>query len=290
MRSETRLPQNPPPPKSRTTPASVKGKAPARSTGLNTPITTPAHVQNQTRQRQVPLTLQEPERRVAFTDPAPHQPAEAEVPDTGDDSFNFGSDDDAFLALVDLGEGDLGRPIDYDEGLGGVSSSTDNTFDHGGDASIYLSKEADAQELPYQGLAAGSGTRIAAMGSGNQQQNHQWANSASGPGSGTSMATGLLSRLLPQQQNQQRPPNPPSNVNTNLHLNAKPLSRLTNRNQNQCTGSSNDNGTAAVMNHPSANTSIPSKRPITPSMGGFHFPPGVASILPPPLLIHVTYI
>lgn len=29
----------------------------------------------------------------------------------GDDSFMFGSEDDAFLATVDLGEGDIGRPI-----------------------------------------------------------------------------------------------------------------------------------------------------------------------------------
>ena len=45
----------------------------------------------------------------------------ADVPD-GDESFSFNSDDDAFLAAVDLGEGNLGRPIDFEEGERAVDS------------------------------------------------------------------------------------------------------------------------------------------------------------------------
>jgi DNA repair and recombination protein RAD52 len=37
---------------------------------------------------------------------------------TGGDEFSFSSDDDAFYAGIDLGEADLGRPIDFEEGLG----------------------------------------------------------------------------------------------------------------------------------------------------------------------------
>ncbi|KAJ8693851.1 DNA repair protein rad52, variant 2 [Pleurotus ostreatus] len=54
----------------------------------------------------------------------PGLPEEAEI--DPDESFGFLSDDDAFLAAVDLGEGDLGRPIDPDEGLGGPALSANS--------------------------------------------------------------------------------------------------------------------------------------------------------------------
>ena len=41
--------------------------------------------------------------------------------DEDEDAFPLSTQDGAFLAAVDLGEGDLGRPIDFDEGMGGVS-------------------------------------------------------------------------------------------------------------------------------------------------------------------------
>lgn len=54
----------------------------------------------------------------------PEPPAEVEM--DPDESFGFLSDDDAFLAAVDLGEGDLGRPIEPDEGLGGPALSANS--------------------------------------------------------------------------------------------------------------------------------------------------------------------
>jgi len=113
-------------------------------TGLNTPITTPA----------VNQALGQAGRRVQCTEsplatkapPVPQQPQQNDHPlqqshtaqpevlnsteDIADDdsfSYAFGSDDDAFLATVDLGEGDLGRPIDVNEGLGGTNLGQSTT-------------------------------------------------------------------------------------------------------------------------------------------------------------------
>lgn len=62
----------------------------------------------------------------AVAKPAPPPPpaaveteAEVDIPDDASE-FLFNSDDDAFLAMVDLGEEGLGGPIDFDEGFGGV--------------------------------------------------------------------------------------------------------------------------------------------------------------------------
>ena len=41
--------------------------------------------------------------------------------DEDDDALPLTTQDDACLATVDLGEGNPGRPIDFDEGMGGVS-------------------------------------------------------------------------------------------------------------------------------------------------------------------------
>jgi len=43
---------------------------------------------------------------------------DADIPDDTSE-FHFNSDDDAFLAEVDLGEEGIGGPIDFDEGVGG---------------------------------------------------------------------------------------------------------------------------------------------------------------------------
>ena len=73
--------------------------------------------QNASIQRQLP---QPQPQSHSNPKPAPQKVTFAEPTVDADESFAF-SDDDAFLAVVDMGEGDMGKPIDYDEGIGGVS-------------------------------------------------------------------------------------------------------------------------------------------------------------------------
>lgn len=115
-----------------------------KTSGLVTPIQTPMQAQRppppQPPAATSPLSRMRsaPERSVPCAEPAP-APARAgsvdavnqdiisdgqangQSVDEDEDPFPLSTQDDAFLATVDLGEGDLGRPIDFDEGVGGVS-------------------------------------------------------------------------------------------------------------------------------------------------------------------------
>ncbi|KAF8842441.1 hypothetical protein BDN67DRAFT_965772 [Paxillus ammoniavirescens] len=110
--------------------------------GLNTPIQTPSgrpSIQSHAQYRQTerhPLAREPPtERKVSFADVPPQANAaddyQVDLPGVGDgeDSFHINSEDDAFLAAVDLGEGDLGRPIDFEEGLGSVDTLNDSMIE-----------------------------------------------------------------------------------------------------------------------------------------------------------------
>ena len=131
-----------------------------KPSGLATPIQTPARVQRPPPPvprapppRAVatsPLARapSAPERGVSFAKPMPMQ-ARASSADAADqvtndtnqghvqgneeseseDAFPLSTQDDAFFATVDLGEGDLGRPIDFDEGIGGVSVMDESVFE-----------------------------------------------------------------------------------------------------------------------------------------------------------------
>jgi DNA repair and recombination protein RAD52 len=147
--------------------------------GLNTPVT--------------PL-LQKPQQK-------PQQqsaPVVAPAPVlTADDSFAFGSDDDAFFAGVDLTECDLGQPIHFDEGLR-----------PSGDVNITPSI-VNSTENTITTAHAQAATSAASIDQGRPRQDH-------------------------------RIPVSDPNVTPSTITNANP-----------------------------------NKRPLTPSMGGFHFPPGM---------------
>ncbi|KAF5389611.1 hypothetical protein D9757_004219 [Collybiopsis confluens] len=124
--------------------------------GLNTPITPgaqpippppgPAGPNN----RQVafadsPLAHRAP---VAAPDPAPlSEPLDDDG--GGDDSFAYGSEDDAFFASVDLGEVDMGRPINFEESVGSkdskVSTSTSTWNQNAQTDSSHTSADSDAR-------------------------------------------------------------------------------------------------------------------------------------------------
>ncbi|KAL4263815.1 RAD52 family protein [Pleurotus pulmonarius] len=88
------------------------------------------------------------ESRINHNISDPEPPTEGEI--DPDESFGFLSDDDAFLAAVDLGEGDLGRPIDPDEGLGGPALSVNSVHSESEilDANRHSSEQA--QHVRFQ--------------------------------------------------------------------------------------------------------------------------------------------
>ncbi|KAG6331988.1 hypothetical protein ID866_7100 [Astraeus odoratus] len=107
------------------------------ATGLHTPIRTPAQrpaQQASSRHHAVERSLlaqnhlQDHTASIEAADPVDDVPVD--LPCT-QDNYGLNSDDEAFLAAVDLGEGDLGRPIDFDEGLGAVSVVDDSILEPG---------------------------------------------------------------------------------------------------------------------------------------------------------------
>ncbi|KAJ8508286.1 hypothetical protein ONZ45_g9417 [Pleurotus djamor] len=133
-----------------------------------------------------------------------------------DESFGM-SDDDAFLAVVDLGEGDLGQPIDFDEGTGAKAGLGD-------DAS------------------------------------HE--------------STGTSQDAMPPPQQV-----PPPQVRFQQPANRAPQTASTTAPEPSGASASNDHSS----NHrPQQLVNPPKPRSVTPSMGGFHFPPGVTPPIEPP--------
>lgn len=116
-------------------PLAANRPAPQQPTGLHTPIQTPAQrIAPQTRRHneQSPLARQQPQkRRETLAEAAEGEDdSPVDLPSLGgEENYGLNSEDDAFLAAVDLGDGDLGRPIDFEEGIGGVSVVDDSSPD-----------------------------------------------------------------------------------------------------------------------------------------------------------------
>ena len=291
------------------TPA-MKGNAPPH-TGLNTPITTPAHGSTSLTSRQsIPAAPPQapPERKVSLAQstttvdkpttsstvsinkasppspapaPAPASPAEkTSLEADPDDSYHFCSDDDALFALVDLGEGDLGQPVLEAADLGRPIDDDDD--------------EGDARTPIHWGEGSGvEDTLLEEASDGNAQDN--WPpgiNSKATVGKRQDMqrvqATsegasnlGMLSKLLPQNQSASNNSNrPPSHaVNQPSWNSAQPrLHQIQNqaqyRHQNNLPPQ-NQNKPSQIGNASGSSSTV--KRPLTPLMGGFHFPPEIVS-------------
>ncbi|KAF8068738.1 hypothetical protein FPV67DRAFT_1087668 [Lyophyllum atratum] len=187
-------------------------------------------------------------------DPLP-QPQEAEL-DAADESYHFYSDDDAFLALVDLGEGDLGQPLLPETDLGRPLD------DDGGDTSFNTS---------VGGGTLGGGRQVspADSSSTHAQKTHQHP-----PGQQST-------RLNSLPQNQRQPPNQPHLPSNQFNAAPRPPQpQAANQNQprqNHHQPPRNHNQNPQNQNHQpiSGGPASTGKRPPTPSMGGFHFPPGI---------------
>ncbi|KAG6916747.1 hypothetical protein DXG01_005567 [Tephrocybe rancida] len=210
-----------------------------------------------------PISVPGPGASTTSRAPAPPQNRNTAVED-GDESYHFGSDDDAFLALVDLGEGDLGQPLLPETDLGRPLFDDEQELDGG---HSFVGEEAQAQSSfprDRQGggqqaaPSAGMLTRLLPQNQPQQQQNPQRA--------ANQFSSGSNHRLQKQQQQQ------PSS-NNQFNPATKPASRSANeapRTNQNAPHRSHQN-----QNQPPAGVTSTPNRPSTPSMGGFHFPPGV---------------
>ncbi|KAF9239837.1 hypothetical protein BU15DRAFT_46348 [Melanogaster broomeanus] len=124
--------------KSRTTDVSsnreLQSISAQKPTGLNTRMKTQVRgpqIQSRAQYRQTEHAREPPiGRKLSVPDVPLADDSAVDLPgiSDGDESFNLNSEDDAFLAAVDLGEGDLGRPIDFEEGLGGGASMLNDSM------------------------------------------------------------------------------------------------------------------------------------------------------------------
>jgi DNA repair and recombination protein RAD52 len=212
---------------------------------LNTPIQAQAVNPNRGQYRRTepsPL-VQAEQRRVSFTVPAAVPTDEIEIPGADDTSYSIDSDDDAFYANVDLGDGDLGRPIHFEEGLGGVSVS---------DVSLDAATSGNLGES----LKAPRGNSV-----------HGRVSDASGRGEAAGSGGSRVSLANPSRPQAQAGP---STASRGLHgvdnVAGAPVPPQTKR----------ESGSGSCVPTPP-----PSTRRAAPSMGGFHFPPGMVCALIP---------
>ena len=256
------------------------------------------------------LTTKPPPTTVTMNTEPKRSPREFEA----DESFGFNSDDDALFALADLGppidadsadagrpiESDEGRPIDLNEGLLGGGGSTDDTiveddvFDqqHGEKNEPSVVGVVSAPKLSRRELIAAvlvsaedkadtsDSNSLKGHGYGDERQASESGNlsneTSTGKGAGnahdktytfsSTSALGVRSSIPPQQQNQ-------NHNNPGLNL----TSLVQQRYQRHMARPQNQNENPNQIGLSSTSSKGESKRASTPSIGGFHFPPGIVS-------------
>lgn len=240
------------------------------------------------------------ERKVTFANPTPQgkpltnispnsstrtplAPKVEKVEDA-DDSFNF-SDDDAFFAVVDLGDGDLGRPIGLDEGRpieGDVDLGRPIDYHEGlsGEQAVLEQNVLEQKEpskqvtlIPVK-VSGPSCTRINAIAAGLDSSANNNSSGAESTGAGTKDLR--QARASISTTNNRLWTNPPQ---LQKDMCRPPLQNLA-QDQNSSLTHSADTSTPVM--------DTPAKRPTTASMGGFHFPPGV--VCPSHQACHVSEI
>lgn len=271
----------------------AKGKSPAHHTptinsGLTTPLTTPLNVQTR------PIAQAPPPQQLA----AALQPQNIQDPE---ESFSFNSDDDALFAAVDLGEGDLGRPIDFEEGIGGTALSEGSEVSGEGQQSSTTAVEQQPQQRQRTNNTTASNSVPQQQQSRPMHNQNQTRAPQSNPIRKTGHAPSSISNG-PQQQRVSAPGHVPaaqsnqkqmnysintatntvSSTSTTLPYQQRtsvsghtPASRSY-QNQNHNPTSTSD--TTNITTSSAANVNV--KKPSPPSMGGFQFPQGMVGLNP----------
>lgn len=236
-----------------------------------TSVPTVKHQQNQNRQMAPRTALQELEQS---------------------ETFSLNSDDDEFLAALDLGEveadADVGRPIGGEEGVGGAIDFEEGARLSSGQNT--LTDGASSEGGANTGVARGSGSVIRQM----------FAPKSGGAGPAQGRANASISRQ--EQRVTMQPRSLPAangggggNVPAGSpeddfarQVAAMRQQRQAMRNQGTAMGAAgnpNANSDAdadANLERPDENANAPKRtsqgaKPRTPSMGGFNFPPGMVS-------------
>ncbi|KAJ7634512.1 RAD52 DNA repair protein [Roridomyces roridus] len=222
-----------------------------QASGLQTPITTPAAPE-----RKVAFAPLQPKPAPPLPPPQPQLKAEPAIDD--DESYGF-SDDDAFMALADMTDADLGRPIDFEEGLAGSAGGNSSVVSESAAAEAApVSRPQQAPQQvnrpPQQQQQHQQPARVGPMGLG-------WAGTNAGAGTGQAQAQwGAL------------PANPSGQSNTRNYSGGNTRPPTANPVQHHQQTNQNSKPPSGMSAPPAT------KRP--PSVGGFHFPPG----MPNPLL------
>lgn len=208
------------------------------------------------------------------TKPAPQKVEFSEPPRDPEESFSY-SDDDAFLAAIDLGEVDMGRPIDFEEGTGGVSGAS-------------LS-EAAAGDIEPPSNASGDKVTLVQAPQQQRKENTSLQNLDSSTTHAQHLASNSTSHLTSgpsnhrnQSTNQAQHPNPrQSSSKTAQERRAQAISDAISSDQVKTPIA--NHSMQEQKPHPQTNTnpSIPHsaatiKRAVAPS-GAFNFPEGVVS-------------
>ncbi|CAA7267231.1 unnamed protein product [Cyclocybe aegerita] len=246
-----------------------------------------------------------------------------------DDDDGFGMNDDEFLALADLGppigadDSDAGRPIDHEEGLLQLPEEEDDHDEGASMLPMEMTTSRSAQSTANANMSSTSTSRqelIAAAlrsssegaGPSNEGQIRNNAPSRPAPGppassstigasprSVTSTSTSTANSSSSSSNSMGPPPVPPQqNAPQNSRANSfaqQQHQRYMNQRQNtQNASSSAHTHNQNVNPNPSLSSSSAIgnvvKRASTPSIGGFHFPPGInplSSLAPPSSVIGI---
>ena len=188
-----------------------------------------------------------------------------------------------------MGEGDIGRPIDCEEGTGDVSAGanmivTSDLSSGGGEAKEGVGAGGRCSIGPPANVEAGSGlSNTNAHARQAQVQHQQGANS---------ILTSNTSTSRVRNQNPSTSNHSTSHIHTTSSTTFQQQHRIVQLNlPSECSSeqSKGVSGSRPIQNqnqapHPNtviksnSNISTATKRPITPSMGGFHFLPGMVRV------------
>ncbi|KJA25503.1 hypothetical protein HYPSUDRAFT_213859 [Hypholoma sublateritium FD-334 SS-4] len=203
-------------------------------------------------QRPVAQPPQPPPQPAKATAALPPAPAKVELDDE-DDSFGYNSDDDALIAMADLGpaiDADMGRPIDHEEGLLQPPPDDDEP------APPVRAREPSAgmtrHELIAAALAGDPPTELSAMAG---LPYAEFKPMVPRPSGGTSAAASVMLGM--------RPPPPPQPRST--------TSLVQQNHQRYMSARPQDQNRAPA---PQAGERVPSPS----AMGGFNFPGGASTV------------
>lgn len=190
-----------------------------------------------------------------------------------EDGFDFG-DDESFLAALGVEQGDLGRPIETDADIGRPIDQEESNSPPEDDTSIPVS---DTSMTTTKGV--GSDMSISRNDKNARVQRLQEIMKAtnantlktSPPPMKQSMPFGPSSSTLRTSPTLLRPLNQANQPNMThaQQRNHQPLARPANHNRNEIEDPSTNSGESGTKRPKMTTTTT------VPSMGGFHFPPGM---------------